>query len=510
MIYTSIENYKYKDLEKFTYAQLESDEIAKRKQYVILFDPFEVNFDSLGLGVLNTCVQDPIITKELNGDYSLDMTIIKDDLGKYKRIKPLSIIKAQGQLFRVPFWEGIKDDALTITIHAKHIFYDLTEAFTEDRRVNGQNVHETLSRLLESDKRSRFRIGVTDVTNVANANFMDENVCESIMNKVIPRWSAELLRDNFTIVAKKRLGKYKPNLYIRHGKHAAGIKKKIDFSSMCTRIYAKGKDGITLASVNNNVKYLDSDKVNKYPVIFPKSVKFDNAETPEQLLELAREYLGKYDKPLVTIEVDLVDLFDNEEYENLQSAIQLEEGDTVTIYDKELDINEEQRVVKIQQHAMTGVKLKITLGVVAGTIVNTMDSTDDKVNTVTEKVDSISQDNGAVGEALIEIGKEIDSLNADITSVAKRVKSLEDLEGEKPLGPLFYAVDILVVQNRQLVALPIEFKNRNFMVSAISILNAAEVNGIDINVTDLDFAAATMYIMSNVKDITVKVAVIGT
>ncbi|MGL5084268.1 MAG: hypothetical protein ACRC68_00875, partial [Clostridium sp.] len=70
MIYTSIENYKYKDLEKFTYAQLEADEIAKRKQYVIVYDPFETNFDCLGLGVLNTCVIDPIITKELNADYS--------------------------------------------------------------------------------------------------------------------------------------------------------------------------------------------------------------------------------------------------------------------------------------------------------------------------------------------------------------------------------------------------------------------------------------------------------
>lgn len=505
MIYTSIENYKYKDLEKFTYAQLEADEIAKRKQYVIVYDPFETNFDCLGLGVLNTCVIDPIITKELNADYSLTMTIYKDNRGKYKRVKPLSIIKAQGQLFRIPFWEGIKDNGLTINVQAKHIFYDLMEAFTEDRRVQGQNIYETMSRLLESDKRARFRIGVTDVTNVGNANFIDENVCSSIMKKVIPRWKAELLRDNFSIVAKKRLGKYKPDLYIRYGQHAKGLRKKVDYTNMCTRIYAKGKEGITIASINNNVKYLDSSKINDYPIVFPVSVKFDDAETPEQLKILAQEYLDKYDKPLITIEVDLQDLFESKDYENLQSAIQLNEGDTVTVYDKDLDIYEEQRVIKIQQHAITGVKVNITLGIMASTIIDSMDDTDNRVTNVEEKVANNTGDNNAIAEALIDIGKEIDNIYLDTNSIGNRVKELED---NKLIAPLICSKNITIVQNRQLVTLPTEFKGRQFTVSAISILQASNLSDIDIYEIDLDAAEGTFYIMSNQINIKIKILII--
>ncbi|MGL5085962.1 MAG: hypothetical protein ACRC68_09680, partial [Clostridium sp.] len=180
------------------------------------------------------------------------------------------------------------------------------------------------------------------------------------------------------------------------------------------------------------------------------------------------------------------------------------EGDTVTVYDKDLDIYEEQRVIKIQQHAITGVKVSITLGVMASTIIDSMDDTDNRVTTVEEKVATTTEDTGAIAEALIDIGKEIDNIYKDTNSISNRVKELED---NKLVAPLICTRNVTIVQNRQLVTLPVEFKGKQFTVSAISILQASNLSDIDIYEIDLDVADGTFYIMSNQINIKIKILI---
>lgn len=430
MDYSLIEVYKYKDLERFTYAQLESDEVAKKENYIILYSPNETNFDTLGEGVLDTVIE-PILTEELNGMYSISLKILKDSRGKYKRLKPLSIIKALGQLFRVPLLNGVKDKDFYIEVTAKHIFYDVDEFFNLDRRVREQNVYEALSRLLEVDTTGKYRIGITDLTSVANANFIEENVCTSIFKKVLPRWGGELLRDNYTITIKQRLGKYNPNLIIRYGSKASSIKKSVDYTQMCTRLYAKGKDGITLEEVNNKLPYLDSDKIKDYPKIFPLKVNFENAETGEELLEEARKFLKEYEKPLVTVSVSLHQLAEEGATEELRKAVLLNLGDTVTVRDEDLNIDEEMRVVKISKHCITGVKTSIVLGSIAPTMLNSLDDIEDSLGGVEDTITEIVQNNTDIDKTLTEISKEIYNLYSDDTEIRDRIGVLEELPTEQ-------------------------------------------------------------------------------
>lgn len=436
MKYNVIETYKYKDLERFTYAQLESEEIAIDKYPLILYDPFEVEFDHHGIAVLESALN-PTIVQELNGDYSLSAEIVKDQRGKYTRIKPLCIIKAQGQLFRIPFWEGVKDNGFTIKINAKHISYDAAEIFTEDRRVNNQNVYETLSRLLEGDTKGKYSLGVTDLATTASANFINENFIESLFNKIIPRWNGELARDNFKFTVKQRLGEYKPNLFIRYGKNSTSINRKVDYSNLCTKILPVGKNGITIEEINRGIKYITSSKINDYPLVYTRKIKFDDAETPEQLKELATEYLNKYDKPLVTVEVNLIDLEQNEAYDNLKSAIRMNLGDTVTIYDEDLDIDEEQRVISLEIDAVTGVKLKITLGEFAPSFADSVSDLEETTNEIADKISENIQTSDDIKNQVVNNTTEIEglksvteNLNKDITSTNKEIGQLPALETE--------------------------------------------------------------------------------
>lgn len=433
MDFKSIENYKYKDLERFTYAELESEKMENKKSPMILYDPFETDFDTLGVAVL-TNVSNQVILEELNGDYCLNFEVIKDERGKYKRIKPLSIIKAQGQLFRIPMLQGVKDDGFKIIVNAKHISFDAVELYNEDRRANNQNVYETLSRLMEVDVNGKYSLGVTDVTTTASANFINENFIESLFNKVLPRWGGELLRDNFKFTVKNRVGEYKPSLFVRYSKNAKSINRKIDYSSLCTRIYPVGKNGITLENINNGLKYITSNKANNYPIIYPKLVKFDDAETVEELKEQAELYLNTYDTPMITIDIDLISLEQVKDYENLNDSIRMNLGDTVTVYDVDLDVREEQRVISIESDPITGIKLKITLGVSTPSLADSMTDLEDKTSEIEQKVsENINTSEDVKKQVvqnttdIIELKKIDENLNKDITAVNEEVGQLAGL-----------------------------------------------------------------------------------
>lgn len=436
MKFNIIETYKYRDLERFTYAQLESEDIAVDKYPLILYDPFETEFEHHGIAVLESTLNHTII-QELNGEYSLSAEIIKDQRGKYTRVKPLCIIKAQGQLFRIPFWNGIKDNGFVIKINAKHISYDAVEIFNEDRRANNKNVYETLSRLLEVDTKGKYSLGVTDLTTTASANFINENFIESLFNKIIPRWGGELVRDNFKFTIKNRVGEYKPNLFIRYSKNSTSINRKVDYSELCTNILPVGQNGITIEEVNQGVKYIKSSKINDYPLIYTKKVKFDDAETPEQLKELAIEYLNKYDKPIITVEVNLIDLEQNEAYDNLKSAIRMNLGDTVTIYDEDLGVDEEQRVISLETDAVTGIKLKITLGEFAPSFADSFSDLEEVTDEISTKVSENIQTSDDIKNQVVknttsieELNSITENLNKDITSTNNEIGQLPALETE--------------------------------------------------------------------------------
>lgn len=511
MKYNDIGQYKYKDLERFTYAQLEAEEIAKRRNYVIVYDPFEDDFDHLGEAVINDCINDDVIVRELNGEYSFSCTVTKDKRGKYKRIKPLSVIKAQNQLFRIPLWSGIKDNGLTLSIKANHIFWDLMSAFTDDRRVKEQNIYEAASRILEADYTGRFRLGVTDVTTVANANFIEENAVQSIMKKLLPRWKAEMLLDNFKITFKSRLGKYKPDLYVRYGKNASSIKKTIDYTNVCTRIVPKGRNGIDIKEGNGGVKYLDSSKINKYPIMFPQKVKFEEAEDVAMLLEEAREYLKEHEDPLTNLEIELIDLLENGEYENLFNAINIELGDTVTAFDTELGVNEEIRCIREEIVARTGIKLKITLGKFIPSIADSMNDTEEEIDNINTKVDDVAVNEGnssmeieALKKNIESIGGEINNLEATDRATAVRLQKLEEKQ-----EVLIDSMDVEIINPKQKVPLPSKFQGRGIKIASISILNADDITNVNIKDTDHSIENNTIDILSNLINIKIRLMIIS-
>lgn len=423
MIYEVIESYKYKDLEKFTYAQLEGDSTDNGKMSINVYSPFEVDFTHNGLAILEQ-VEGGKIVEEINGEYYLEFTIRKDSRGKYKNIIDLCIIKAQNQLFRVPSMEFVKDTGFSIVVYCKHIWYDINEIYTEDRRVKEQLVDVALDRILEGDVNNRFIRGMCDVVTRANANFIDENADISIFDKIIPRWGGELYRDNYHFAIKNRLGKYKRDVQIRFGKNAKSLKKKIDYSEVCTRIFPFGKEGVDISGCNGGKRYLEADNIKSYPRLFPRRIKFEEIDTDVEVKKEAFKYLNLNKKPLVTITVDCIDLCYRKEYDQLKKAIALNLGDTITVIDDDLHLDEEMRVIKKEICPVTGLTLSLTLGDKTPNLAQKVTDNDVAISNTDDKIDEVGAIGSEVKENVNVMGEEVRTMDIKVGELGRKSETI--------------------------------------------------------------------------------------
>src|SRR5690606_12363301 len=162
-------------------------------------------------------------------------------------IQKENIVKADGQLFRITHIEKVDSGYQQwIKIKAPHIFFDLIDYYTEDRRVENASIQTDLEVLLEG---TPFSVGQCDDCGLATAYFIEENKLKSINDKIIPRWGCEIEIDGFTVIAKRRIGQDRM-YHIRRGKTLRGITYTEDISNVITRLYPKGRDGSTIESVN--------------------------------------------------------------------------------------------------------------------------------------------------------------------------------------------------------------------------------------------------------------------
>ena len=123
-----------------------------------------------------------------------------------------------------------------------------------------------------------------------------------------------------------------------------------------TRIIPVGKDGLTIAAINNGKVYLEdftySTKVktvywedNRYTVI-------------TNLKEAARQKLDKLCKPLIWYDTTVADLSEATGYEILDFA----KGDLVTLIDRDTKVKDKYRIVKFKEYIDDPFKNEVVLG----------------------------------------------------------------------------------------------------------------------------------------------------
>lgn len=324
-----------------------------------IYDKNETNFETFGLAVLKN-IKNPLIKRKINSIYELTFEyLIEQGDDKLQYIEKENIIKADGQLFRITEIEKV-DTGYTqhLKITAPHIFFDLIDYYTEDRRAVNVSVQTALEILLQD---TPFRVGQCDDLGINTAYFIEENKLKSINDKIIPRWNCEIEIDGFTVTAKRRIGQDR-KYHIRRGKNLKGVNYIEDITGVITRLYVKGKDGLTIESVNNGKKYIDSPLIDNYSHPKAGEVKFENIEDPQELLQAGQEHLEKVDKPYIHYNIDLVELRDSEQYRHFKDLEKFDLGDTCYVYNARLGIDIEARILEYHYNPIRRQNSVVVLG----------------------------------------------------------------------------------------------------------------------------------------------------
>ncbi|MHC6181066.1 phage tail spike protein [Clostridium sp. JNZ X4-2] len=326
------------------------------------------NFDNNGLGILSEAIS-CYITEELNGDYSLELEYPANSK-KSKYFVEWNIIRAEDQLFRIYKVEKSSDGKNVIKIWAKHIFYDLSYHFIENMKAENCSVKTALEKSLVGDLITIYSAD-SDIIISNSISVTEKNPVEAIFS-IIDIWGiGELKRDNFDIKILNSIGK-DAGVLIAQGKNISGLKFNIDTTSVVTKLYPVGKNGVKLTEKYISVPNWNGDAYPPFPII--KKVEFKEAEDEVTLRSLAQEAAEVTGLSRVNIDVDFIELSRTKEYENYKHLQTVSIGDLVIVRHKDFDIDVKVPVIKIKKDVLTGVNAKVELGQPKDSIFNKLDT----------------------------------------------------------------------------------------------------------------------------------------
>ena len=338
---------------------------AKKKQLI------ETN----GEYVLDNICTYGMITEGLNDEFTLEiefeiLAAVKKEL--YDLITEEGILKVEdeyGEEFFVineiyKTSDSIRAIARQITIA------ETLDLFLEDVRPEKQNGAGALTHIFSNTTCTHEIVVNSDISTISTAYYNRKTVYEALHDADMSfqeRWGGEVYRRQFNLHINNKVGSYR-GVKIKSNKNLTGFEENTTKDTVCTRIYPKGFNGITIEE-----KYIDSENIGMYKrpisrVYTFEDVKVRDKNTGEdeevfETLEEAQEELKEKAKALFEEDkVDLikayytinhVDLRTTEEYKNYSATEMTCIGDEVDVEEETLGIDIRTRVVKRKYNILT-------------------------------------------------------------------------------------------------------------------------------------------------------------
>lgn len=322
-----------------------------------IYDRNEIDFNNNGYGYLKdvlscTCEEalngkyDLEFEYTINGflyEYILEENIIKADVGNKSGEEQLFVIKIISK--------GLK----RMKVYCQHIFYDLADNMLVDVAPTNQNGNGSLNWMLERTQYENRFTASSDIADIYSARYVRRNFIEALLtseNAFTNVWGGFLIRNNYHFEINSNIG-INRGVKLIYGKNIKEIKWNIDITGLATRIMPIGFDGLLIPEL-----FIDSPIINNY-----SRPKIRKLEYPDILIdeengirpEIAHEQLRKavykefengIDKPVITIDIDFVELSKTVEYKEKYSAMEkVFIGDFVDSEVKHLGLNETMKVI---------------------------------------------------------------------------------------------------------------------------------------------------------------------
>lgn len=340
---------------------------------------YEQNGDSVLLPI--NC----LITASINQSWTIEITHPIDNEGRWKYIEEEAVVKAPSfngdQLFRL---KTVTKTDTQITATGEPIFMDaMDDCFLVDVRPTEKNGQQALD--IMTAPNSKYT-GQSNITKLSTAYYQFKNLIEAINgddeNSFINRWGGEIFFDNFKIIINETIGT-DAGVEIRYGKNIPldGFSQEVDTSAVVTRIYPKAFNGYTMT----NSGYVDSDLINNYPTVKAATITFDDVKMAEDAQEddaangiiicnnqteldaaltqkCNEQFSAGVDKPKVTINCQMIQLANTEQYKDYAILETVSLGDTVHCVNNHLGIKTDARVISLTYDSILKKVDSVTIG----------------------------------------------------------------------------------------------------------------------------------------------------
>ena len=286
------------------------------------------------------------------------------------------------QLFRIKT-VNVNSENHTVSINARHVSYDLNGTLMEDVKIVRSGPAQALAYIQQAFMMPYRGIIATDMITNEDKDYTAEISGKNGMyclldpdRGVVSCFDAEFRRDNWDLFVMTKTETDR-GFRVRYGNNMKGITWKDSSEPMILRIVpvAKNEDGSNLYLDNDGVRWIDSEDINLWPVIYMERLKVngqvgkdDGSETDTkwtvQTLRAemekqarARFEVDQCDKGLEEITVDFEMLGDTVEYPWLKDL------QSILLYDKVIAISEDTGIsvsVTVSELEFDIVKKKVT------------------------------------------------------------------------------------------------------------------------------------------------------
>ena len=399
---------------------------------IILYEYTETAFTNNGLGCLNDATS-CVVSETLNGEYELEMEYPVNGI-HYSDIQLRRIIFAKpnsydrAQPFRI--YSISKPIGGLVTVNAEHISYDMSGLpvrgaiehyawYVKDvfDHIKNNSVYPcpfTFSSDITEEKKA---ISLSKPRSVKAFLGTDEGL--------LSLFGGEWEFDRYNAILHKERGQNR-GVSIEYGKNLTDVTQDEACSEMYTAVYPyyyQEDDGLQRLD-EDVVKILDTTYNNV--CVLDLTSEFDEMPTQEQLRAKTQEYIkdNKLGEPKVSLKVSFI-----KNPEVIEALQDVRLGDTVGVKFIKIGVNTTSRCINYEFNVLTEQYNSIGLGEPTKTIVDTMTSTNTRIDAANSAIDD-TQDNlddeiDRATDAEGALSTRIDKTDSDITLEVARAQLAE-------------------------------------------------------------------------------------
>ena len=294
-----------------------------------------------------------VVTKEVNGEHLLEFSLPAGHPRASALVNERRV-ELSGEPYRIRrVTTTRKGKVPALTVYCEATFYDLAYA----GQINAQDFLLTPpGRVIElALAGTGWTIGAVNVTTLRTYAIEDMSPL-ALLRKVQEEHGGDLVFDgNARTVSLVTQSGQDNGVAFFYGRSVSSSQRVVDTTSLVTRIRARNAEGVTIASVNGGLDYIEdfthTDEVRE--AVYD----FASGTSPYTMLAMAQATLANRCRPSYSYEFTVADLSE----QSGQSIDAFDVADIVTVVDDELGLRVTQRVLKVEHDVMRPWASKITL-----------------------------------------------------------------------------------------------------------------------------------------------------